>query len=116
MRRLRVDSLGPYHENAADLATKLEQVIVDYLPSAQYNKRSQLCGGEGEEGNGFNMWRQLYQDNAGTSEIVEQAGIDVLREYKQCDKVANVTAHMDGWKELLDMYGSELSGCPRILR
>ena len=50
MRRLRVDSLGPHHENAADLATKLEQVIVDYLPSTQYNKRSQLCGGEGEEG------------------------------------------------------------------
>ena len=38
MRRLCNDTLGPYHENAADLAIKLEQMIVDDLPQSMYTK------------------------------------------------------------------------------
>ena len=59
MRRLRADWLGPYRENNQDLAIKLEQLLVDYLPTTQYRKRRQLCGGDGEQGNGFQMWRRL---------------------------------------------------------
>ena len=35
MNRLRADWLGPYTENAHDLAVKLEQSLVDDLPAAQ---------------------------------------------------------------------------------
>ena len=53
MARLRHDTLGPFHQNAAELAEKLEQVIVDWLPDVGCDRRSQLCGGE--TGNGFAM-------------------------------------------------------------
>ena len=61
MARLQNDVLGPYRETSADLAIKLEQVIVDYLPQTQYGRREQLCGGKGETGNGFAMWRRLFK-------------------------------------------------------
>ena len=116
MSRLRTDWLGPYREHAADLAVKLEQLMVDYLPSTQYRKRKQLCGGEGEQGNGCQMWRRLFEDNRGSGGMVEYAGIEVLCEYKACTKIYDVSAHTDAWKELLDTYGSELMTCPRLLR
>ena len=116
MFRLRADTVGPYRENAADVASKLEQLIVDYLPIKYYNQRKQLCGGRMEEGNGFNMWRRLYIDNKGSSDIVDYAGIEVLREYPQCQSIKEVSNHMDNWKEMLGIYGSELQHCPRLLK
>ena len=41
MNRLRDDGLGPYREHAQDLAVKLEQLLIDYLPTTQYRKRKQ---------------------------------------------------------------------------
>ena len=116
MQRLRIDSVGPFNENAADVAGKLEQLIVDYLPLKYYNQRKQLCGGDSERGNGFIMWRRLYVDNKGSSDIVDYAGIEVLREYPQCHSIKEVSSHMDNWKEMLGTYGSELQHCPRLLK
>ena len=97
MSRLRADWLGPYRENAQDLAVELEQLIVDDLPATQYRKRKQLCGGEGEQDNGFQMWRRLFEDNRGTGDVVEYAGTEVLREYEACTTISEVSAHMDTW-------------------
>ena len=94
MSRLRADWLGPCRENAQDLAIKLEQLLIDYLPTTQYRKRKQLCGGEGKQGNGFKMWRRLFEDNRGSGDMVEYAGIEALREYKACNKISKVSAHM----------------------
>ena len=55
MARLRHETLGPFRENAADLAEKLEQTIVDDLPDIEYARRIQLCGDKLETGNGFAM-------------------------------------------------------------
>ena len=99
MSRLRTDWLGPYRENAQDLAVKLEHLLVDYLPTTQSRKRKQLCGGEGEQGNGFQMWRRLFEDNRGSGDVVEYAGIEVLREYKACTKISEVSARMEAWKK-----------------
>ena len=63
MARLRQETLGPYHENAAELPEKLEQLIVDWLPDVDYGRRNQLCNGE--KGNGLAMWRRLHADNKG---------------------------------------------------
>ena len=100
--------LGPYNEPADDLAVKLEQLIVDWLPESLYNRRDQLCGGIGERHNGFLMWRRLHIDNVGGDVHINIAGIDVLREYPSCSKLGDLPSHLDGWRSLYDGYGKEL--------
>ena len=56
--RLRNETMGPYNENAGDLALKLEQTILDWMPETLYKKRIQLAGGPGKTGNGFAAWRR----------------------------------------------------------
>ena len=114
MARLRHDTLGPFHENAAELSEKLEQVIVDWLPDDDYGGRNQIRGGE--TGYGFAMWRRLHADNNGTSAMVEFAVIEVLREFKDCTKVSELSNHMDTWKNLLVTYDQENHGAPKMLR
>ena len=38
MHRLRNDTIGPYNENAGDLALKFEQTIIDWMPKTLYKK------------------------------------------------------------------------------
>ena len=59
-----------------------------------------------EKNNGFILWTRLHEDFKGSGEMVEFAGVDTLRLYPSCSKISEVTAHLDGWKELLDLYGS----------
>ena len=114
--RLFTETLGPYNESAVDLAVKLEQCIVDYLPESMYGRRVQLCGGKSQANNGLAMWKRLHQDFAGEGEVVEYAGVEVLREYSRCNKLSDLPSHLDGWFELLDQYGNELIGAPKMVR
>ena len=38
MHRLRIETMGLYNENAGDLALKLEQTIIDWMPETLYKK------------------------------------------------------------------------------
>ena len=116
MHRLRNYTIGPYNENAGDLTLKLEQTIIDWLPETLHKKRVQLAGGPGETRNGFAVWRRLFRDNKGSGDVVEYAGIEVLRDYLKCNKLSELPAHLDGWNELLVNYGAELAQAPRTLR
>ena len=113
---IRGRTLGPLNEDAADLAIKLEQVIVDWLPEKLYLRRAQLAGGKPEEGNGFAVWRRLHRDFQGTGQIVEYAGTQCLREYGKCKKLSDVAQHIDGWYELFDEYGKELEHAHHMTR
>ena len=64
-----------------DLAIKLEQLLVDWIPEKDYNRRVELCGGPREEGNGFALWRRRFVDHRGDGEIVEYAGFEVFDEF-----------------------------------
>ena len=101
-------TIGPFREDATDLSQKLEQLLADYLPDRHFLRRTQLSGGPSEDGNGFTMWRRLHRDNKGEGQIVDYAGSQCLREYGRCDKLEEVSAHIDGWYELFDNYGKEL--------
>lgn len=114
--RLNVEVMGPFNENAGGLAVKLEQLLIDYMPAKIYRRRNQLVGSQTEKNNGFILWRRLHEDFKGTGEMVEFAGVDTLRLYPSCSKISEVTAHLDGWKELLDLYGDELIAAPKMLR
>ena len=56
MHRLRNETMAPYNENDGDLALKLEQTIIDWMPETLCKKRVQLAGGPGETGNGVAVW------------------------------------------------------------
>ena len=115
-RRLHAECLGPFRESAIDLAVKLEQCLVDHLTDTMYDRRVQLCGGKENANNGLAMWRRLHSDFAGQGEVIEYAGVEVLREYGRCNKLADLPSHIDGWLELLGQYGKELSAAPKITR
>ena len=105
MASLATETLGPFQENAAELALKFEQTLVDWLPERLYNNRVQLAGGNAEAGNGFEMWRRLHLNNVGDHEVPEDAGVECLRTYGKCSKLSEVSDHMDGWQLLFDKYG-----------
>ena len=114
--RLSNEVMGPWSEPASDLARKLEQTIMDYMPEKVYNRRQQLCGGPTQRDNGFILWRNLHKENVGERHIMEDAGAECLRTYGQCTVHSELSAHLDGWYELLDNYCPELRECPHMLR
>ena len=63
--------LGPFREDAVDLACKFEQVVVAFLSEKLYLRRAQLAGGKSEKGNGFAMWRRLHREFTGESEVID---------------------------------------------
>ncbi|MCH1582993.1 MAG: hypothetical protein L7S63_07745, partial [Flavobacteriales bacterium] len=108
--------LGPFNENARDLAIKFEQVIVDWIPEKLYLRRAQLAGGKHEEGNGFAMWRRLHKEFRGEGQIIDYAGTTCLREYGRCKQLKDVSQHIDGWYELFDQFGKELEHAHHMTR
>ena len=96
--------MGPLQEPAEDLAIKLEATLLDFLPDSLGKRRIQLSGGTAQECNGFRMWRRLHRDFQGSGDAVEYAGTEALREYDKCQKISELSAHMDGWLSLLDRY------------
>ena len=81
-----------------------------------YNRRSQLSGGEKETGNGFEIWRRLYQEHHGGAEAVKLGGIRRLQEWPKCTSIGNLTQHLDSWQECLESYNQELLNAPNVLR
>ena len=113
---LITQSIGPYNEPAEDLAVKLESTLMDYLPVSLTNRRVQLAGGPAQECNGFAIWRRLHRENKGSGDAVEYAGVEALKEYSRCDRLADLSGHMDNWLDMLGRYGAELQFAPRMVR
>ena len=65
MSSLSTETLTPYSGNAAELAAKYEQTIVDLRRERLYKNRVRLAGGADEAGNGFEMWRRLHLNSIG---------------------------------------------------
>ena len=91
-----------------------KQTIIDWMTETLYKKRVQLAGGPGETGNGSAAWRRLFRDNKGSGDVVEYAGIEVLRDYPRCSKLSELSVHLDGWNELLENYGAELASSTHV--
>ena len=102
--------------NAWTLANKLEAWLSDWFSTNLYNRRIQLAGGKAEEGNGFEIWRQLYRQYAGGSQVVKFGGQLRLRDWPKCTSMAKLEAHHDGWQACLDEYGTEMYAAPNMLR
>ena len=114
--RLSTEAFGPLDERADELAVKFEGFLVKWLPLRLYERRSQLCGGREEMNNGFIMWRRLFREYTGTGAAVTYAGTEALRLYPRCDRISDLSSHIDGWKDLLDRYGQELEHAESMKR
>ena len=114
--RLSNEVLGPFNERADLLTKQLEQTIIDYMPERIYNRRTQLCGGPTQKENGFILWRNLFREFVGEKQVIEDAGVECLRTYGQCSSLQELSAHIDGWYELLDGHCPEMRECPRMRR
>ena len=97
-----------------EISEILEGFLIEYLSDSLYKRRTQLCGGV--PGNGLEMWRWLYLEFQGGSEAVMLGGSRRLQDWPRCNKMDQLSQHLDDWTECLQTYGSELLAAPGILR
>ena len=102
--------------NAWVLSTKLESWLADWFDKNLYSRRVQLAGGKSETGNGFEVWRQLYRQYSGGTQIVNYGGQMRLKDWPKCTHVLQLEAHLDSWMACLEEYGSELYAAPNMLK
>ena len=92
--------------SAWDLAEDLESFIIKYVADNLYTRRYTWTGGE--EGNGFEMWRNLFKEYEGNHMLVKMGGRRLFDNYGKCAPTADVLKHVDGWVELLFTHGTDL--------
>ena len=97
-----------------EIAQTLEAFLIDWFSDGLYKRRNQLCGGE--KGNGLEMWRWLYQEYQGGSEAVMLGGTRRLQDWSRCNKLDQLSGHLDDWVECLQTHCSELLHAPGLLR
>ena len=56
-----------------------ESFVIDWLLKPMYTRRTQIAGGE--FGNGFELWRRLFNEYQGGSDAVEFGGMRRLQEF-----------------------------------
>ena len=102
--------------NAWVHATKLEARMADWFNTNLYNRRFQFAGSKAEEGNGFEIRRQRYQQYAGGSQNVKFGGQLRLKDWPKCTSLSRLEANLDGWQACLDESGTEMYATPNMLR
>ena len=100
--------------NGWDLAEMLEGFLVEHMSDSLYRRRKQLSGGE--RGNGFEMWRWLYNEFQGGSDAVNLGGARRLQDWSRCTKMENLCQHLDDWVECLETHCTDLLHAPGTLR
>ena len=61
-----------------------------------------LCGGEGQEGNGFELRQSLYINYMGSaSNIVQCGGFNNFIGYGKCEDERRLLKHCADWEEAL---------------
>ena len=110
-------STSHIHGNSAwDLSTKLETFISTWVSDSLYGRRVQMAGSKAQEGNGFEIWRQLYHEHHGGANAVQLGGMRRLQEWPKCTSIGNLNQHLDAWLECLETHNQELLAAPNVLR
>ena len=90
---------------------------MEWVTDTIYNRRIRWAGGFKEKGNGFEIWRRMHKEYHGSGDGIMLSGLKLLHEYPKHDKVEGLAAHLDGWENLLDEYGTGLqTHSPHMLR
>ena len=91
--------------SAWQLSQMLYSFLLKFLGPKLYAKRRTLCGGL--EGNGFQLWKQLFTDYEGGDQIVQNAARDELMHFQPIPD-AQLVDGLDKFLELFDKYGQGL--------
>ena len=62
-----------------------------------------MCSGE--ECNGLEIWRVLYQQNSGGSVPLEKLEREYFVSFHKCEKLVDLQAHLAQWVQLKNKYG-----------
>ena len=100
--------------NGWDLAVKLEGFLVEHMNDSLYRRRRQLSGGV--MGNGFEMWRWLFNEFQGGSDAIKLGGARRLQEWPRCTKLESLPAHLDSWCDCLQRDCPDLLAAPGTLK
>ena len=91
---------------AWDLSEDLEGFIVKYVNESIYNRRYAYT--RGEEGNGFEMYRNLFNQFEGGSTLVRMGGRKLLNDYGRCPSKGDVQEYFEDWLELMGKHAPDL--------
>ena len=111
-----MESQWTFGVNVWELSEKLEGFTCTWDSDPIYNRRTQLIGGEHEIGNGFEIWRKLFQEHHGGAEAIQLGGMRRLQEWPKCSSQGNIVQHLVSWVECLETYNKELLAAPNVLR
>ena len=85
------------------IATHLWTFTGAYLEDGLLSRRIMMCSGE--EFNGLELWRVLYQQNSGGSVPLENLEREYFVSFPKCEKVSNLQPHLAQWVQLKNKYG-----------
>ena len=91
---------------AWSLAEDLENVLAKHLSDDIYERREAWCGGE--DGNGFELYRNLLREFEGGTTLVRMAGRKPLNSYGRPQRGDDVQKHFEDWQILLNKFGADL--------
>ena len=103
-------------ENAWELSQMVSLFICKWLDNQLYGSRQRLAGGKDEKGNGFEIWRKLFQEHHGNADILQVGGVRRLKEWPKCTNHQKLKQHLADWEECLELYNVELMNAPNTLR
>ena len=88
----------------ADLAQELWSFTCRHISGHIYDRRKTY--GVDIVGNGFELWRRLYRDYEGTSEIMNLNGTAKLMAFPQCSDYRKLNTHLDDFVFMLNRFGT----------
>ena len=103
-------------ENAWELSQMMSLFICKWLDNQLYGSRQRLAGGQHEKGNGFEIWRKLFQEHHGNADILQVGGVRRLKEWPRCTNHQKLKQHLADWEECLELHNVELMNAPNTLR
>lgn len=92
------------------LAEDLENFIVKCISDDLYERREAWT--MGEDGNGFELYRNLFQEFEGGSTLVRMGGRKLLNSFGRPARGEDVQKHYEEWQVLLNKFGADLIANP----
>ena len=92
--------------NGWDLALDLWNFVSKRLGIGLYEKRIQLAGSM--DGNGFELWRSLYNEYEGGDEFVKLGGRTDLQNFKKITSTVGISQKLADWQHAMLLHGSDI--------
>ena len=90
--------------STTDLAHEIYSFLGTIIAASVHKKRVRLAGGE--KGNGMEMWRRMYFDNAGGGELADLSGEKFFFNFPRCTNPQHLHDHLEEWLEMRYKHGS----------